>query len=90
MTGQSLPVAHTPSGVFPWETVRTVVDIDTAQGCLPVHLARSHPHLSGGGFDLPPIEPIFSRYVASHGLCDRSRFTPGDSLSTIRRGPMFW
>jgi hypothetical protein len=60
--------------------VRTVVDIGTAQGCLPVHLARSHPHLRGGGFDLPPVEPIFSRYVASHELSDRLRFTPGDFL----------
>jgi hypothetical protein len=54
------------------------VDIGTAQGCVPVELARAHAHLSGGGFDLPAVAPIFSRYVASHGLSDRLRFTAGD------------
>ena len=78
MTGQSLPVAQALARVFPWETARTVVDIGTAQGCVPVELARSHAHLSGGGFDLPAVAPIFSRYVASHGLSDRLRFMPGD------------
>jgi hypothetical protein len=78
MTGQALPVARALAGVFPWETVRTVVDIGTAQGCVPVELAHAHSHLSGGGFDLPAVAPIFSHYVASHGLTDRLRFTPGD------------
>lgn len=78
MTGQSHPVARALARVFPWDTVRTVVDIGCAQGCVPVELARSHMHLSGGGFDLPAVGPIFSRYVASHGLSDRLRFTPGD------------
>ena len=49
-----------PSPVVPMlETVRTVVDIDTAQGYLPVELALAHPHLSGGGFDLPDVALIF-------------------------------
>lgn len=78
MTGQSLPVAQALVQAFPWETVRTVVDIGTAQGCVPVELARAHPHLSGGGFDLPAVAPIFSRYVASRGLSDRLRFIAGD------------
>ena len=78
MTGLSLPVAQALARIFPWETARTVVDIGTAQGCVPVQLARSHPRLRGVGFDLPPVEPIFSRYVASHGLSDRLRFAPGD------------
>ena len=80
MSGQSLPVAKALARGFPWETVGTVVDIGTAQGCVPVELARAYPHLSGGGFDLPPVAPIFSRYVASHGLSDRLHFTPGDFL----------
>jgi len=78
MTGQSLPVARALAGAFPWKDVRSVIDIGTAQGCLPVELALLHPHLRGGGFDLPAVEPIFSRYVASHGLADRLRFIPGD------------
>lgn len=78
MTGQSLPVAQALAREFPWETVRTVVDIGAAQGCVPVELARSYAHLRGGGFDLPAVAPIFSRYVASHGLSDRLRFIAGD------------
>jgi hypothetical protein len=34
--------------------------------------------LSGTGFDLPPIGPIFDDYVRSHGLSDRLRFEAGD------------
>ena len=78
MTGMSLPVAQALADVFPWQSVHTVVDIGTAQGCVPVELARRHPHLNGGGFDLPAVGPVFSRYVASHGLADRLRFVAGD------------
>jgi hypothetical protein len=78
MGAQSLPVARTLAEVFPWKGVRTVFDIGTAQGCVPVELARVHPHLAGGGFDLPAVEPVFTRYVASHGMSERVRFVPGD------------
>jgi len=78
MTGLSLPVAQALADVFPWQSVGTVIDIGTAQGCVLVELARRHPHLSGGGIDLPAVEPMFSRHVASHGLADRLRFVPGD------------
>ncbi|MEJ7735771.1 MAG: methyltransferase [Polyangiaceae bacterium] len=63
---------------LPWARYRTVIDVGTAEGGLPVQLARAHPHLTGGGFDLPPLGPIFDRYVAGHGLADRLRFYPGD------------
>jgi O-methyltransferase domain/Dimerisation domain len=80
MTAQALPIARTLAEEFPWGNVRTFIDIGTAQGCVPVELALAHPHLGGGGFDLPAVEPIFSRYVASHGLSERLHFTPGDFL----------
>ena len=34
--------------------------------------------MTGGGFDLPMLAPIFEDYVASFGLADRLRFHPGD------------
>jgi hypothetical protein len=34
--------------------------------------------LTGGGFDLPAAGPIFTDYVAAHGLAGRLRFYPGD------------
>jgi hypothetical protein len=78
MSGLSLPLADALVHAFPWKRVRTVIDVGTAQGCIPVRLARAHPHLSGGGLDLPPVGPIFSRYVASQGLSDRLQFIPGN------------
>ena len=63
---------------FPWARYDTVIDVGTAEGCVPVQLALRHPHLTAGGFDLPPVEPIFADYVASFGLGDRLRFHAGD------------
>jgi hypothetical protein len=78
MTGITAPVADALSRVFPWDKARSVIDIGTAQGCVPVRLARAHPHLKAGGFDLLQVEPVFSRYVAAHGLSESVRFIPGD------------
>ena len=78
MTGANLGASRAIAERFPWARYRTVLDVGTAEGGLPVQLARAHPHLTGGGFDLPPLEPIFDRYVAGHGLADRLRFYPGD------------
>jgi hypothetical protein len=41
-------------------------------------VALAHDHLSGGGFDLPPVGPVFEEYVDAHSLGDRLRFYPGD------------
>jgi hypothetical protein len=77
MTGVSLLAARAIAAHFPWKDFKSVVDVGTAQGCLPVQLARTHPHLACIGFDLPPVRPVFERYVAEHGLTDRVRFEPG-------------
>jgi hypothetical protein len=81
MTGGTLPAARALAEKFPWHEYRTVVDVGTAQGCLPVQIAAAHPHLTGGGFDLPPIRPVFEAYVRDHNLSDRLHFYPGDFLS---------
>ncbi|WP_420992335.1 methyltransferase [Cupriavidus sp. 30B13] len=78
MTGVSLGPAQAMAQRFPWHTCESVIDIGTAQGVLPVQLALAHPHLRGGGFDLPVVGPVFEAYVAEHGLQDRLRFYPGD------------
>ena len=78
MTGTSLGAVLALAERFPWKRYRTFVDVGTAQGGLPVHIARSHPHLTGIGFDLPPLQPIFDEYVQSFGLNDRLRFHSGD------------
>jgi hypothetical protein len=78
MTGHSLPSAMAIAQKFPWAKYRTVADIGTAEGCLPVQVAMAHPHLVGEGFDLPAVRPFFEEYVASFRLQDRVKFRVGD------------
>jgi O-methyltransferase domain/Dimerisation domain len=81
MTGISLGTAKAIAEKFPWRRYRTFVDIGCAQGAVPVQVALAHKHLSGGGFDLPSVRPIFEQYIAANGLADRLRFHPGDFFS---------
>src|SRR5215217_390269 len=63
MTGISLGSAMAIAKKVPWDRYKTFVDVGAAQGGLPVQVALAHDHLSGGGFDLPPVGPIFEEYV---------------------------
>jgi hypothetical protein len=78
MSGISMGAAMAIANKFPWERYETFVDVGSAQGGLPVQVALAHEHLSGGGFDLPPVGPVFGEYVDSHNLGNRLRFYPGD------------
>ncbi|RNF83088.1 methyltransferase [Montanilutibacter psychrotolerans] len=78
MTGISLGTAMAIAARFPWHQYRTFIDVGCAQGAVPVQIALAHEHLSGGGFDLPPVGPVFEAYVAANGLGRRLRFHPGD------------
>jgi len=48
---------------------------------VPVEIARAHPHLQGGGFDLPVVEKAYTAYVRNSGLGHRLRFHAGDFLN---------
>jgi hypothetical protein len=78
MTGLSTGTARAIAAKFPFAKYRTFVDIGAAQGAIPVQVALAHPHLSGAGFDLPVVGPIFEEYVARFGLSERVRFLAGD------------
>jgi hypothetical protein len=78
MTAISMGSAIAIATKFPWQNYKKFMDIGTAQGNVPVQVARNHPHLMGGGTDLPPLEPVFTEYIAAHGLSDRLRFQPHD------------
>jgi hypothetical protein len=78
MTGISMGAALAIAEKFPWDRHHSVIDIGAAEGCVPVQLVLHHPHLTGGGFDLPPAAPIFEEYLKSFGLGDRLCFYPGD------------
>lgn len=78
MTGISHGANMTIAHAFPWATYKTFADIGTAQGDLATQVAKANPHLTGVGFDLPEVAPIFEDYVAANGVSDRLRFQPGD------------
>lgn len=78
MTGLSHGANMTIARAFPWKDYRTFVDIGTAQGDLAAQIALANPHLSGLGFDLPEVAPVFEEYVAAVGVADRLRFAAGD------------
>jgi hypothetical protein len=81
MSGLTLAVAQALAAKFPWRQYETLIDIGTAEGCLPVQIALTHPDMSGGGFDLPPVGRLFDSYVQQHGLSKRLRFFDGDFLT---------
>ena len=77
MTGLSRNANLAIAKQFPWKNYRTFVDVGTAQGDLAVQVALAHPHLSGIGFDLAEVEPVFEEYVMQNKLAERLRFASG-------------
>lgn len=78
MTAYSAGPATALANTFPWDRYQTFCDLGTAQGMVPVQLARRHQHLQGTGFDLPRVGPIFEKFVADSGLGARVSFVGGD------------
>jgi hypothetical protein len=78
MSGLSAGAAHTIAANFPWKDYKTFMDVGAAQGMVPATVARAHPHLTGIGFDLPPIKPVFEEFMAQNGVEDRVRFQGGN------------
>jgi hypothetical protein len=78
MTGISGGAVLAMAQNFPWRDYQTFIDVGCAQGSLPVQVALANPHLTGGGYDLPIVRPIFEKYVASFNLSQRLKFQEGD------------
>src|SRR5262249_20077909 len=81
MTGLSISTARVIAQKFPWQKYQTFIDIGSAQGALPVQIAKAHSQLTGGGFDLAPVRPIFEDYIAEHGLSERLKFYEGSFMT---------
>jgi len=77
MTGISNGANRVIARKFPWKNYRTAADIGTAQGDLIVQVALANSHISGIGFDLSEVAPIFEDYVAANGLSPQVEFRPG-------------
>jgi hypothetical protein len=80
MTGISHAANLVIASQFPWANYKTFADAGAAQGDLAVQIARANPHLSGVGFDLAEVGPIFEEYVDRNGVADRIRFVAGSFL----------
>ena len=77
MTGVSHGANMAIASKFPWAGYKTFADAGTAQGDLATQIALANPHLSGIGFDLAEVGPIFEEYVDRNGLAGRVRFIAG-------------
>ena len=78
MSGISAGAAHAIAANFPWRDYKTFMDLGSAQGMVPATLARTHPYLSGIGFDLPSVKPVFEEFIADQRVSDRVRFQAGN------------
>jgi hypothetical protein len=77
MTGYSRGANVAIASRFPWDKYKTAADCGTAQGDLIVQVALKNPHLTGIGFDLPEVAPVFEEYVEHNGISSRVSFQPG-------------
>jgi len=78
MTSGSLLAAQGIAHQFPWKNYKTLCDVGTAQGCLPVQVASAHPHIHAVGFDLPALRAAFEEYAVECKVADRLSFAGGD------------
>jgi hypothetical protein len=78
MSGISKGANRAIARKVPWKQYKTFADVGTAQGDLAVQIAVANPHLSGFGFDLPEVGPIFEEYAGQHGLNGRVKFQAGN------------
>lgn len=78
MTGLSHTANQAIARTLPWNDYATFADVGTAQGDLAVQIALAQPQLSGVGFDLDVVRPIFEAYLAQQRVAKRVQFQPGD------------
>lgn len=78
MTGLSVGSAQIIAKRFPWKKYKTFVDVGCAQGGVAVEIALAHKHLTGGGMDLPVVQPVFEAYARERGVAQRLCFHPGN------------
>ena len=78
MTGLSVGSAQIIAKKFPWKKYKTFVDVGCAQGGVAVEISLAHKHLTGGGMDLPVVQPMFAAYARERGVAQRLRFHSGN------------
>jgi hypothetical protein len=78
MTGISRGANLAIAQKVPWRNYGSFADVGAAQGDLAFQIALANPHLTGTGFDLPEVGPVFEEYVRQNGLDGRLRFMAGN------------
>jgi hypothetical protein len=78
MSGISHGSALAIAAKFNWKDYKTYCDVGTAQGDTAAQIALANEHLSGTGFDLAEVGPIFEEYVGELGVNGRLKFQAGD------------
>ena len=78
MDANNALVAQQLTEQIDWSGYRSFVDVGGARGNVAAVLATAHPHLRGGVFELPGVEPFFDELMAERGLAGDVTFYPGD------------
>src|SRR5262249_9269474 len=78
MTGLSRINFEALADKFDFSRYRSLCDVGGATGLLSIELAKKHPNLQCTSFDLPPVEPVAKKHIATAGFTDRIRTATGD------------
>jgi len=78
MTGLSRINFEALAEKFDFSRYGTLCDVGGATGLLCIEVARRHPNIRCTSFDLPPVEPIAQRAIATAGFSDRIGTAAGD------------
>ncbi|MFI9082290.1 methyltransferase [Streptomyces sioyaensis] len=75
--------AHTTVGAqlahaLDWTRYMSFIDVGGARGSVAAEVVDVHPHLRGGVFELPAVEPLFDEHMAHLKTSDRIFFHGGD------------
>jgi hypothetical protein len=78
MTGLSRINFEALAAKFDFSRFQTLCDVGGATGLLSIEVAKKHSHLTCISFDLPAVEPIAKKHIASAGLEHRIATASGD------------
>src|SRR5690349_20752859 len=81
MRGISAPNFQALAEKFDFSKYRTLCDVGGATALLSTLVAKRHPHIECVSFDLPSVQPIATRWIATALLSDRVRAVSGDFLT---------
>jgi hypothetical protein len=78
MTGISRLNFEALAETFDFSKYQTLCDVGGATGLLCIEAAKRHAHLKCESFDLPQVEPVARKHIASAGLSERVTAVSGD------------